>query len=340
MSLLAAFTLAFLAPPQEDKARDLVQRLNADSVAEREAATRGLLELGESARGILEETARHAPNEASQRAREILGVLDMRRRLGPRLLNTFPGLDRDLLNAEDHEWTKVFLEATEQRHLQRRHPELSREDLDILSAAAVRGATPGECHQVWDRVAAWNLRSGVPEMIKLLPGAGMDDLHPLVYALRELKVPEASPLITKMLREEKNPQKWMELYQLTVFPGDRKEFSLVLEMVRQGHPRRDELEVLLVHWATEESIPDLLGLLERDEPPIGGLGQALARLNVRKAIPLLKERILEGSESSRRAAVMALCEMRHRAAVPEILALFKNEDTRSDAIARSIHESS
>jgi hypothetical protein len=75
----AALLYALLAVPFQEspeKVKKLIETLNSDEAGVREAASRALLELGESARPALESAKRDANAEVSARIAKVLELLD------------------------------------------------------------------------------------------------------------------------------------------------------------------------------------------------------------------------------------------------------------------------
>jgi hypothetical protein len=76
----AVFVMTATAYPVQDgdpeKAKKLIGRLDSDEAAEREAATKALLEMGESVRAPLEAARRNATPEAAGRISKVIELLD------------------------------------------------------------------------------------------------------------------------------------------------------------------------------------------------------------------------------------------------------------------------
>lgn len=328
MLLLACLGALLLPAPQSDEISSLLRKLNADRAEERDGASRRLLELGESARTALEEASRAPEVEAAQRAREILTRLDFRVRLGPKLLKAMPNLDRRLLDGNIGSWTEAFFELTDQRDGVRRFPDLGTDEFDRLAAGAVRGATPEALYLVLQRVAAWGLRSAIPDLVEMLPGADSNFLHPLSDCLAILEAKEAVPFAAERLEMETDNQKEFGWSRILLGVGNREAVQGLMRRVRkQRFGINGWIIQELSSCDAEEYIPELVALLDMDEPPMdGGLGRTLGHLNARKALPLLRERLRKGKETTRIAAVDALCEIRHPDVIPDLLALVKDGD--------------
>ncbi len=340
MPMLLACLVALLPQaPQNDDVPGLLRKLNADRAEERDDAFRRLLDLGESVRKALEEASRAPDVEAAQRAREIVKRLDFRAQLGPKLLKGMPDLDRRLSGGNARAWTEAFLELTDQRSGVRRFPDLGTDEFDRLAAAAVRGAMSqdGSLHTVLQRVQAWNLRSAIPELVEMLPGADSNLLHFLSEALAILEAKEAVPIAAERLEKETDNQKPFGWTRILLAVGNREAVQGLLRRVRK---ERFGISGWIVQEVSgcdaEDFIPELVALLDVEEPVMdGGLGRTLGHLNARKALPLVRERIEKGPERTRWAATNTLCEFRHPDAIPDLLALVKGGDRNTQMTAIS-----
>src|SRR4029079_15625320 len=116
-------------------------------------------------------------------------TLEVKDRLTPRLLKTLPGVEDRLAAGGDHEWTKLFLEtaaAHERGDLKTLH--LQKADWEALALGAVRGATGREeSYAVRNRIQFWNLRSAIPEFIRLLKDGDLENRAAMLASLKEMR---------------------------------------------------------------------------------------------------------------------------------------------------------
>src|SRR6185295_2365970 len=104
--LQALFCLAL-----QDGARELVEKLRSDTIAERETAMRRLRELGKEAAPVLEKAAKDPDAEVARRAGFLLRCLALQDSLSPALRKAVPGIEDLLAAGRTRAWTEAFLRA-------------------------------------------------------------------------------------------------------------------------------------------------------------------------------------------------------------------------------------
>lgn len=145
-SLLGVPIWMVLCLKGQDDIGTLVDRLHADSAAEREGAGRGLAAIGESARAAVEKAAKHPEPEVARRAAEVLRILEFRKAVPPRLKASVRGIEGRIVSGGARVWTQAFLEVLGYRsrgdefHLP---DSIEPGDLDFLVVRALRGGGDG-----------------------------------------------------------------------------------------------------------------------------------------------------------------------------------------------------
>ncbi len=258
--LAAAVLIAALARGQEPspRAAELVEKLRSESVAERDAATRRLAEMGEAARADLERATGDSDPEVAARARQVLRNIDIRAGLTPALLRALPGLPDRLSGNDEHAWTEAFLEATEQKGVRRKHPGVARTDVEPLARRALKGAEPGEWGTVIRTIAVWRLRSAAPDLVPFLtvdhPQAG-STRGEAELALGSLGTPDLVPAILEAARNASPPYRKTALLKVAARidpPSIVKELPALL-YPREGAGDSSRMEPLTLARALEHS---------------------------------------------------------------------------------------
>lgn len=286
--------LLLTAVPQEPA--DLIEQLRSDRPAARDLALRKLLELGESARSLLENAALDSEREVANRAREVLRRLNNRKLLTPAILKAIPDADQRLKNGEDHPWTDLLLEAAAQEKSRRRYPDLLPADLDALTSRAWQGASPEECERLIMISEAWHLPSSLPPLLKMARHSDHQIRCRAWAALLALNVPIPETDIVAALRSETDQfvlghlLKWVERHEVrTALPELRR--LLTLEAFHGSF--NDEILEMLPHLATSAEIPSLIELWKKDPVSLNpySLGGTLTRLDAEKATDLILEEV-------------------------------------------------
>jgi hypothetical protein len=298
--LLLALLLAPHLLGQDDPARqaaDLVRKLGSDKADEREEGIRKLKALGKAALPALEKAARDPDEEVSARARDLLRRIALRDSLSLREKQLLPGIEDRLDPDQPLRWTQAFLELVERSEGRAKHPELQREDLEVLAAPALRGAEAEQRYFVLREIQRRRLKSAGTELLKLLQSP---DFNVYFHAGQTL---EAVPT-QEVLRE-------------------------VVKLIEDPRPMvRHSAIHLVVAWRAREAIPALLRLhpWEAENDKSSDAAQALIALRAREAIPALRASLRSGNRETVQQAAWALSELRALEAVPDLIALLEHKD--------------
>lgn len=304
----------------------LVERLRSEKVEEREEAERELILLGRPALPALEKAARDADPEVADRAKRAIGRVPLVERLTPALERAMPGLRRRLCGPQEHAWTEALLEAGRQEGTRRRHPELSREDLDALAASAVRAAFSTELPAICGIVGGWRLESAGPELVRRLEEKDRNLQSKAAWTLYALGSREALPAIVRRLGAE--TEKTWKSHWLNGLGrlGDRNAVPVILEYADQvdWHVRGSVYRELL--WLeAEEAAPAILSAMRGGLDAGTGL-DLLSKLAPGEVVPGLLRGFLDEREEARERAIYNLFQYRSRVAVHELLKLLSHAD--------------
>lgn len=321
--------------------RDLVVKLRSEKVDERDEASEKLLLLGEKARTALQAIENDSDREVAARARDLLARLDLRRRLGPALLEAISDIDRRLAGRGDKDWTAVLLEVTEQKLSRRRFPKLRSEDVDVLAAPAMRGAEAGQRARLVRLVGRWHLSSAIPEVAKLLADPEQETRRAAVEALREFHARSAGPALIAALGTEKEP--WIlgdviDLLGNLEIRESAGEIWRLLKVQKGNDYFKTQMLEALSSIGNDEIIPGLLALSKERDSFLGTaeLASTLARLNVDKSIALLTKEIEAADEDGRIHPLYLLLSLPSPKVLPIARELLKDKDHRVRYHAQSV----
>lgn len=320
--------LALLAlAAQDDPAADAVRKLGSDSIEERDSAFKKLRELGEGARRALEAASKDSDKEVAQRAAVLLGSLEIRRRLSPRIQTVIPGIDERLAAGGDHEWTEILFASQTQS--------ITESDFQFLAPRAIRGAvTPQEKTQILQIVSSRRVRTAVPEMLGLLidPDPGVSGYCASVIA--GLDGPELRKGLLA-LAEKGPPANQVKACQVLINLGVRESAPALAKLLT--HPDASLQRIALdaiVRFESRDEAPQVLTLLKTGDPRTKqAAANALRALDARSTIPALAAMIGTKEPEVRIAALRTLEFMKAREAQPDVLRAFKDPDSEVRAAA-------
>ncbi len=321
---------------KEGEIRDLINRLRSDLIEVRVEAQRKLILIGEPALPELQNLAHSPDKELSARGAAAIRAIQLLRRLTPNASRTLPGLRERLATDDEHAWTRAFLEAAEQTPTKRRYPGLGRDDLDSLAAPAVRGAKRDEILPVCQAVAAWRLRSAVPDLLARLPTNDGELMNAVLNALGGIGAREAAPHLIRWIEdssEEASRFPYVNTLCALGAPESRATLVKILPVLQTG--LRSSVLWALADLDAEEAIPVIVHLFKTHHVDSSTASQVLARLGPSQTVPGIV-RLLENENKSVRAqALAALAQLTCRAAIPELAKILTHPDPNRQLRAAS-----
>lgn len=370
--LLTLFPVRQDAPSKQ--ATSLAEQLRSDSVDERNAAARALKGLGKDATAALLPLASDADAEVAARARQLLRVLKVLEVLPAALPKSLPGVDERLAAGPEQLWAEVFIEAAGDTDdgTRRRHPELKREDLEILARRAfLADPEPERKAKMCKIVGARWFRAAIPDLLPLLsdpaygvreeaviavgklraheavPGLllilrnekeGQGVRGEAIRALSRLKAREAVPEITQQLKIESGSVLWEVRWALDELRA-REAIPTLVELLKDRVPStRAFAATILAEMVATEAVPALLPLLQdKDRSAKACAAEALGHLGAQETAPDLMKLLEDRDAGLRRGAASGLCALGHAAAVPKLVRLLKDPDFNTGwAVARAL----
>lgn len=326
----ALLVAAVLLVPQDDpakQARDLVEKLRSEAIADRDEATRKLKELGKAAAAELEKAAKDKDADVAARAKTLLFRLELIDTLPAALQKAMAGIADSLAFGGDIAWSRALVEAELKLQPGSRIPVLKRTDLEPLAERAVRGAISTELkHDVGEAVLRRRLAGAMPEILKFFDEADEDLWFTAMEAVRQ------------------HP--------------DAKGTQRLRDLTRDEIPERRRLAIdCLMDLDLKDAAPDAARLIADPDPSVRAVAaSALARLKGREAagelVPLLRDEdgsvrksavyglmaiyareeagrlvgLLRDSDAEvRRAAAWTLGNLGHREAIPQLMPLLEEE---------------
>jgi len=320
-------TLLLALALQASEARDLIERMQSEDPAVREAATRKLAELGKEAEPELRKAANHPDVEVAGRVRTLLRNLAIADSMTPRLRSAMPGIVGRLQSGDDRQWTRVFLEL-------RYASSLRRPDFETLAAPALRAAqSEEERAQVLETLRAKRLRSASAEVTALL---GDPNLSWRAFAaLTAAQGRDAIPLFLKLLKGDSDRSRLpalaslVELKAIEALPQIRK-------MLEEDHPElRRRAARAYAELAGRDALPDLRKMAEDADPAVSSAGiEGLAATGLKEAGPWVLEALKSPDPDVRSAAADAAGELGLKEALAPIISMLKDkdEDLKYDAL--------
>lgn len=270
MLTVAVVTFYALVQSQSDparQARELVERLRADSIEEREQAARQLKELGKSARPALVDASKSQDAETAQRAAYLLRAIELREPLTPNLFKAMPGVDDRLLRGTDRTWIEVFSETAQVVQGRPRYPTLTNADIEalarqVLIQAKSREARMLACSAVGGRPS---LRCLAPELAKFVGDELVEVRVRALTALGDLQATDQAPAIVKALKDEKAEVRAEAAHSLHRL-GAAQTGSEVRTLLRDPAPTvRSAAIEALERFQTEDAFLDVVKLLRDPE---------------------------------------------------------------------------
>jgi HEAT repeat protein len=295
MRAITVLALLSLGLFQDPKTRDLIEQLNSDKIADREAAERKLKAMGRAAASELKNALNANEPEIAIRAKRLLRILEVRETLPAELLTQFPGVE-DRLAAEPHEWTVLFFRVREEVTKNKPRPPLpvlGRRHLEALAAEAFRGAsTPEEGQQVGASILKFNLRSAIPAIVARLRSADWRDRNSACVLLGEMACPEVSSEMLPLLKDPRCSSAVVNAF------------------------------AILRPWRLDPAIVELLS--DKDEVARGTAATIAGQRRLRQAIPKLRALLQDPEPDVRAAAIRALDELEDRGHLAALVALLQD----------------
>ena len=323
-----------MSAPQVDEARirALVEKLDSESVVEREEATRELKKLGASAAFELRKAAVGAPPERAAAVNALLKRLEILEPLSPRLLKDLPDECERLVSGDPADWTALFLETETKRIPGTRLPLYAKKDLEALAPTAVRGAG-NDLHTITilKSVARRGIRTADAELIKLLEHAERDVRDAAVNAL-SMTEPVKRRLLELVDHRDENLRRFA--IETLGTRGVKEAEPALSKLARHenGETRRFALQALGAIRG-QDAVPDLEAALKDPHSTVRVIAiQGLNVLYAREAGPAI-EKLLEDPETHvRQEALIALGQLRIKSAAPKVAAMLTGPD-RNAAMA-------
>lgn len=325
--------------PSSKRIAELVERLRSDAVAQREEAARQLLEIGAPAIPELEKAARSDDPALATLGGDLLREVNILKSLTPNLRKAIPGIRDRLAFGGAHAWTETFLQATAADGKgARKHPALTREDVEILAMRALLSAEPGaERAQVLCRVKDWKVRVPALEIIQYLSSEG-DHEKTASQILIELRSREIVPEIVRLVHEE--PRRYYNSYSLDVLRNvdAPAAIRLLVPLLREGSSNvRARTAWILGELRAREAIPSLLDLVEdKNAETRRCVAFALGAAGAKEAIPELIRLLRDRDHNIRSVTLQALMKLEAKEAVPEIIRLVESSKTPDPDAMRAL----
>ncbi len=284
MSALALF-LVFLAQNPAPTARELIEKLGSESFEERERASGQLRLMGADAFRELKKVVDHPDKEIATRARAL--SLEI---VPDPLRKAFPGLEKRLLEGEDYEWTRIYLDAPAR--------EIDLRDLAGVASTALRGArTVVEKRTAMATAERGRHAGALPEVRKLVKDPEWEVRVSAVWVVGELGGASDVALLEEALRDPDSSVRGQAVSSLGLLKG-------------KGHAER----ILVL-------------LRDKDLSVRIGAADSARRMNVREAVPDLLALLKEKDMNARAMAMLALADLGAPGAVAPITELLNSSDT-------------
>ena len=321
--------LALLLWVQEDPAK-LIESIRSDSIKVREEAAKKLADLGRTALPYLEKAAKDPDLELASRAARIRRLIELRERLSPALLKKYPGIE-ERIEDDPHAATQVFLDLPylpdsdrgEDSEGEAPDP-LPRSDLQVLAAAAVRGARGEEVSDVCFKIKERGLVEAAPALVPFLTSAD-DQLRGMAAGyLADFRHRAAIPQIFKLLEDPWGNNRpiaedaLLALEAREIIPGLREQLK------SKDVDVQDRAASMLGSFGDRASIPALLSLCRESRSTAWGALHALVEMKVPEADRFLVIPAREGTEGERGSALYLLVKLQSRQAIPLLRPLLKD----------------
>lgn len=342
---LAAFLLALEVPASQDSPLErLVEHLHSDRVEERDHAEIELKLRGDTVLPLVTPLRRDPDREVATRARSIVDAVEALRPVTPALSRAIPDARRRLASSDPRAWTRVFLEAADQTGAKRRHPALGREDLLPLAARALRGAQKGEAARVCAMIAAWQLRTAVPELVRWLDEPDWNIRQHVFDAVESCKARDLAPALLERYRREPDSGKamWLGLLARLGYREIVPDIAAQLLTPRE-ESRGSSLGTAAFGYLAQldgfEAVPALVRLL-RQGRDVHEILPALSLLAPDEIMPALNENLSGSDRDARYRALQTLAlYFPARGALPQLLKAADDPDPaiRSQALMAMAH---
>jgi HEAT repeat protein len=302
------------------QARELVEALGSERIEDREEASRKLKELGRAAFPELERAAKRADREIAARAALLIRCITIKEQLPPDLMKAAPGLEDRLAAGEPHTWTEVFMAAVEPRVDKRVYPQLGKEAIEPLAAAALRGAqTRKEKEYIIERVGLWKFKSAASEILKFLDDPSQEIQMVALTACGRLDAREALPRMLELLRRPlQDKLRWAAWAGLEAMRPKEAIPDLLKLLADPDLSIRHEIGTLLVKIGASEAVPPLLKLFNHSDPLIReGACRVLIDMRAKEAQPDLLRLLRSENPIVRERAGYVLGRLEVREAIPD-----------------------
>ncbi len=207
-----------------------------------------------------------------------------------------PGVEERLAGGDNHEWTRVFLEAGTVTFGGGIAERTKSEDLKPLAERAFQGMTGTEEGWVCNVIGERQLHLMTPQLMKLLRDGSEDSQRRATQALGDLRVKEAAPEIVRLMKKIEHIA-----YTSTAYYA-------------------------LCRMEKEAVLPSLLPVVKDGESWIRGYAiQVLAELGAKEAVPAIRDRLKDDDSSVLEAAIEALATLGAKEAAGDIAKLLEGE---------------
>lgn len=350
--MLNVVAVLLLLLGQEDRIRDLIEQLRADSSAKRNAATLELKKIGPPAIPALEAAARESDLEVSTRARQALAAIALKSRLTPTLLAQLPGIEDRLASGGDRAATQELLSVS--LRIGSREDPLRAADLECIAPAAVRGAMGSEdLYSVLNLLQRHHMTSAVFEILDLLENpeqrirvsailtltniAGespdwntiVDNLKPdqiVRIATGMLRSVDTATLETRLEQGLTSPQLWRRRLSIRGFAmlGRRSALPEILKYEHSEEPgtRADVIHALGDLGVKEESDRVILALNDPSSQVRAAAVLSAGKLRDERAVPRVLSLLPGANDELQIAACKALSEFKTPEAVPGLILIY------------------
>src|SRR5437868_6342450 len=313
---------ALLCLALQDGARELVEKLRSDTIAERETAMRRLRELGKEAAPELEKAAKDPDAEVARRAGFLLRCLALQDSLSPALRKAVPGIEDLLAAGRTRAWTEAFLRAA-------RIEDLPTGDLEVLAPQALRGADGVEEKQnVLLYITRRRIVSALPEVLKLLRDPDESIAIHAAEALPRIATAATRKEVTALLKDPDPAIRRRACGVLGDLTADEAAPAIAALFGDPDLAVRQQALTSIGFLDAGSLAPGILACLSDKSFNIrNAAAEALGRLGSREALPGLLDLLKHEDEDTRGLAVATLATLRAKETAPDIAKLLTDKDS-------------
>lgn len=317
--MLNVVAVLVLLLPQQDRIRELIEQLRADSSTKRNEATLELKKIGASAVPLLEAAARDSDLEVATRARQALAAIALRSRLTPGLLERLPGIEDRLASGGDRAATKEFLKAYDTVSLRPA-------DLECLAPAALRGAVePEDFDPVMSIIGRYRIRSALFELLDRIESPEQHIRWSAYSALAGVGGEQVSYTPSGDVNEDQIVRVAAGMLP-KVDPAGLE--ARLMEGLKSPRDWRRRIAIRgLAMQGRRGALPDILRFERSDDPGTrADVLFAIGELGTMEEAGRVIDALNDPSTAVRAAAVLAAAKLRDERVVPRVLALLPGSD--------------